>query len=162
MGLVMIASSLTSATSGINAEVPPLVKTETVESLSREVLPKKEDEKIATDKNAMVEKYVKNYFSDIPIMVEIAKCESRFRQYEKDGRVLRGVQNNLDFGVMQINEYYHGEDSAKLGLDIETLEGNTTYARFLYEKYGVSPWSSSSKCWAKSVAYSEYKELALK
>lgn len=161
MGLVMIASSLSGAASINSSGVPHLVRTETVESLSKEVLPKEEDKNSSADRNSAVEKYVRSYFSDIPIMVEIAKCESRFRQFEKDGKVLRGEQNNLDFGVMQINDYYHGEDSEKLGLDTETLEGNTAYARFLYEKYGVQPWSSSSKCWSKTIAYSEYKELAI-
>ena len=64
---------------------------------------------------------------------------------------------------MQINEYYHNQNSDKLGYDILTLEGNTAYARYLFEKYGVKPWISSAKCWNKTVAYSEYKiELAMK
>jgi hypothetical protein len=95
-------------------------------------------------------------------LVEIAKCESRFRQYDKDGDVLRGEKNRLDRGVMQINEYYHNEDSEKLGFNILTLEGNTAYGRYLFEKYGVQPWISSSKCWGKTVAYSQYKNLAVK
>ena len=114
-------------------------------------------------KRAMtVEQYVRNYFSDIPVMIEIARCESRFRQHDKNGDVLRGQENNLDRGVMQINEYYHNNDSEKLGYDIMTLEGNTAYARHLFEKKGVKPWKSSSKCWSKTLAYSEYKELAMK
>jgi len=108
-------------------------------------------------KNGMsAEEYVKNYFSDVPIMIEIAKCESRFRQFDKNGDVLRGEKNRLDRGVMQINEFYHSESSDKLGFDIMTIEGNTAYARYLFEKFGVKPWSSSSKCWAKTIAYSEY------
>jgi len=109
------------------------------------------------------EEYVRNYFSDIPIMVEIARCESRFRQYDSDGDVLRGEKNTSDRGVMQINEYFHNENSDKLGYDILTLEGNTAYARYLFEKYGVRPWISSSRCWGKTTAYSEYKsDLAIK
>ena len=109
-----------------------------------------------------MEEYVRNYFSDIPIMIEIAKCESNFRQYDGDGDVLRGEKNILDRGVMQINEYFHNENSEKLGFDILTLEGNTSYGRYLFEKYGVKPWISSSKCWGKTSAYSEYKnELAV-
>ena len=114
------------------------------------------------ERSITVEEYVRNYFSDIPIMVEIAKCESRFRQYDKNGEVIRGEENRLDIGVMQINEYYHIENSKKLGYNIHTLEGNTSYARALFEKYGVKPWNSSSPCWRSTVAYSQYKELALK
>lgn len=109
-----------------------------------------------------VEEYVRNYFSDIPIMIEIARCESQFRQHDKSGEVLRGVVNDLDRGVMQINEYYHNETSDDLGYDILTLEGNTAYARALYERSGVKPWASSSRCWAKTIAYAEHKELAMK
>lgn len=112
-------------------------------------------------KSMTVEEYVRTYFSDIPVMTEIAKCESRFRQYDSRGVVLRGEKNILDRGVMQINEYYHNENSEKLGYDILTLEGNTAYARHLFEKYGVKPWKSSSKCWGKTVAYSEFIELAM-
>ncbi len=50
------------------------------------------------------EQYVRQYFKDIPIMVEIAKCESHFRQLDPDGDIHRGVVNNADVGVMQINE----------------------------------------------------------
>jgi hypothetical protein len=120
-----------------------------------------ENKKVPTDRNIMIEEYVRNYFSDIPVMVEIARCESRFRHYGSDGNVLRGEENSLDRGVMQINEFYHEATSSKLGYDIRTLEGNTSYARVLFEKYGVRPWVSSSKCWGKTVAYSEYEELAL-
>ena len=115
-----------------------------------------------TKENLTTEEYVRKYFSDIPVMIEIAKCESRFRQHNSDGNVLRGEKNILDRGVMQINEYYHNKNSEKLGYDILTLEGNTSYARHLFEKYGVKPWKSSSKCWDDTIAYSEYKDLAMK
>lgn len=122
----------------------------------------KETEKKDIEKSITVEEYVKNYFSDIPVMVEIARCESRFRQHDHNGEILRGEVNNLDRGVMQINEYYHNEDAARLGYDILTIEGNTAYARYLFEKYGVQPWISSAPCWKKTTAYSEYSALAVR
>ena len=115
-----------------------------------------------TASNKGLETRVRDYFADIPVMIEIAKCESHFRHLDEDDEVLRGEKNNLDRGVMQINEYYHNDNSEKLGFNILTLEGNTAYARHLFEKYGVKPWLSSSKCWGKTTAYSEYKkELAI-
>ncbi len=95
------------------------------------------------------EEYVRKYFSDIPIMIQIAKCESHFRQLDKDGSIHRGVVNNEDVGVMQINEHYHLETSQEKNYNIYTLEGNTAYARELYEKQGTQPWSSSRACWGK-------------
>lgn len=95
-----------------------------------------------------VEEYVTEYFNDIPIMSDIAFCESTFRQFNENGDTLRGKENYLDIGVMQINEYYHLEPSIRLSHDIYTLTGNLEYARHLYEKEGTAPWLSSSDCWS--------------
>ena len=94
-----------------------------------------------------LEKKAKIYFKDDPILVDIARCESRFRQLDKDGEILRGKVNKGDIGLMQINEYYHADKANELGLDLETLEGNMAYAKYLYDREGGQPWISSSKCW---------------
>ncbi|HEY5383250.1 MAG TPA: transglycosylase SLT domain-containing protein [Candidatus Paceibacterota bacterium] len=99
-----------------------------------------------------VEQYVQTYFADEPIMIAVAECESHFHQYATDGSVYRGKVNNLDVGVMQINEHYHSDIAAKLGLDLYTIQGNTAYAQYLYQKEGTAPWSSSEPCWSKSAA----------
>jgi len=97
-----------------------------------------------------VRQYVQSYFADEPIMADIAECESHFRQFDTDGNVYRGVQNNEDVGVMQINEHYHLETAQKLGYDIYTIQGNTAYALYLYNKEGTAPWASSEACWGKT------------
>lgn len=96
-----------------------------------------------------VEKFVKAYFADIPLMARIAKCESRNRHLNKHGQILRGEKTPLDRGVMQINLYFHQDAALKMGLDLHDLDDNVAYARYLYEKYGAKPWMSSSACWAK-------------
>lgn len=93
---------------------------------------------------------VESYFSDIPIMVAIAGCESHFRQFNINGTAYRGEQNHKDVGVMQINEDYHLDAAQALGLNIYSLQGNMEYARHLYEQEGTAPWSSSEYCWGKS------------
>jgi len=99
----------------------------------------------------VVEELVREYFADIPVMVEVARCESTFRHINSaTGQPLRGVVNSYDVGVMQINEIYHLERAEKLGLDIHTLEGNLDYARFLYQRKGTQPWSASRPCWGQS------------
>ena len=100
--------------------------------------------------NAGIEAKVRTYFADIPLMAEVAKCESRFRQYDKKGEIFRGKVNNKDVGVMQINEHYHLERAEKLGYNIYTVAGNLAYARLLYKQQGADPWNSSSPCWDKS------------
>lgn len=113
--------------------------------------------------NLTPEEYVKKYFSDIPVMIEVAKCESRFRQHDKNGDTLVGVVNEFDKGVMQINEMYHEDRAGKLGYDLHTIEGNTAYARYLFEREGLRPWKSSSPCWSKTQAYADYRtNLAVK
>ena len=105
------------------------------------------------------ESYVRHYFSDLPVMVDVAFCESTFRQFNEEGEVVLGIVNKRDVGVMQINTRYHLEDAEELGHDIYTLEGNVAYARALYERQGDAPWIHSKKCWSQSPVSSS---LALK
>jgi len=157
---MMTASSITGMNS--TANIFPLDPTPEIIEIKIEKGSIADPKKITIEKTVItVEEYVRNYFSDIPVMVEVAKCESRFRQHDAKGNVLRGEENKSDLGVMQINKYYHEVDSEKLGYDIVTIEGNTAYARHLFEKSGVKPWSSSSRCWMKSTAYLEYASLAI-
>ena len=100
---------------------------------------------------------VKEYFKDTPIMTDVAWCESRLRQFEKNGEIFRGKINSDDVGIMQINTSYHLERAKKMGLDIFSLEGNLAYAKYLFEKEGTEPWSSSSKCW-----YGKSNKVAIK
>lgn len=96
-----------------------------------------------------VEKFIADYFADIPIMAKIARCESRNRHLDKHGNILKGEKTPLDRGVMQINLYYHLETAEKMGLDLHNIDDNVAYARYLYEKSGAKPWMSSSHCWSK-------------
>ena len=107
-----------------------------------------------------VEKAVKSYFKDIPLMATIAKCESHFRQYNNDGNIYRGKVNTKDVGVMQINEAYHLKSSQNMGLDIYTAEGNMKYARYLYKNEGSAPWISSSACWDSNQTAEKSSEVA--
>lgn len=100
---------------------------------------------------------VNEYFKDDPIMVRVAWCESRFRQFEKDGSLFRGKINSNDIGVMQINTYYHEKTAARMNLDLTTTEGNMAYAKYLYDREGTTPWNSSSACWKRSDAEVAFK-----
>lgn len=95
-----------------------------------------------------VETYVRTYFSDIPVLIEIARCESHFRHVDaRTGTTLRGVVNTSDVGVMQINMHYHEATAQNLGLDLHNLTDNLAYARRLYEREGTQPWDASRACW---------------
>ena len=118
----------------------------TVETAPREV--RAEDYEPLTD-SKNVERFINDYFADIPILTDIAKCESRYRHLNSSGNILKGEENTYDRGVMQINVLYHAKTAEKLGLNVHDLDDNVAYARYLYEKQGAKPWMSSSACWAK-------------
>lgn len=133
----------------------PVKVTETPKVETQYVQEKKTVKEI--DNIMSTEEYVREYFKDIPIMIQIAKCESTFRQLKANGEVHRGRVNNADVGVMQINEYYHLDTAEKKDLDLYTIVGNTAYARDLYMREGTKPWASSKACWGKY----ENKDLAV-
>ena len=140
----MVISALTGSTT-------PITTTTKVSEIDSSVVKQVENRKSLKEISNITstEEYIKQYFSDIPIMIQIAKCESTFRQLDKDGDIRRGRVNNNDVGVMQINEIYHLDQSIEKNYDIYTLEGNAAYARDLYERQGTKPWNSSKACWGK-------------
>ncbi len=107
---------------------------------------------IAQEPKQGTEAVVREYFKDIPVMIQIARCESRFRHTLADGSVLRGTVDSRDIGVMQINSFYHGRAAAGLGLDLSVLKDNMAYARHLYMKEGTTPWNASASCWSSALA----------
>lgn len=107
--------------------------------------------------NAGVEAALRAYFADAPLMVEIARCESKFRQYDAKGNVLQGIQVSEDTGVLQVNKTYHLKRAIKLGYDIDTLAGNMGYSRLLQSEQGYWPWVSSMPCWGKSPLAANFK-----
>ena len=146
--VVFLATSLLSPASAVAQDV----------STSTSVQSAKPVEKPVT-----LETYVRSYFAETPILAEIARCESTFRQVGKDGNVLRGIVNKSDLGLMQVNEYYHGDKAQDLGFDLKTVDGNLAYAKYLYDKEGVAPWKASSKCWKGSLDQASAKnQVAVK
>lgn len=98
-----------------------------------------------------VEEYVREYFKDEPVMIDIARCESRFRQLDSTGKVLRNEQGSSAVGAFQIMASIHAASADKnLGLNIYDLQGNAAYARYLYERQGTAPWNASKACWGKA------------
>lgn len=153
MIILFLVTSLTGINSGVSLFTPiheaSGEKVTVVDSKTKEIKNGKNSE--IEQPVQSTEEIVKNYFSDTPIMVEIARCESTFRQTNSKGEVLRGVVNGRDVGIMQINERFHAETAEKMNVDIYSTDGNLEYARHLYEKEGTRPWKASEKCWKGSV-----------
>ncbi len=96
-----------------------------------------------------VEAKVRQDFADIPVMIKIAKCESDFTQYDSTGHPMYGGTGGM-VGVFQVAAAVHTEAAQNLSFDINTLDGNLAYARYLYENEGTGPWLASSRCWNPS------------
>ncbi|MDQ3014505.1 MAG: hypothetical protein M3Q73_01425 [bacterium] len=103
------------------------------------------------NKGVSVETYVRAYFAKTPILAEIAFCESRFIHMTVSGKPLQGRVVPEDTGVMQVNKTYHAATAAKMGLNLDKLDDNLAYGKYLYEKQGVQPWSASRPCWGKKL-----------
>ncbi len=84
------------------------------------------------------------------LALKVAFCESTLRQFDKDGKVLRGLHNPDDVGLFQINEHFHLAKSQELGYDIYTTEGNIDYAMWLIKNEGIYHWKWSQPCWGKA------------
>lgn len=90
---------------------------------------------------------INSTFKDVPILIEVARCESNYQQFKPDGTVLHGIKDPDDTGVMQINAAYNGLEASRLGYNINTLEGNIEMALYMYRQNGLKPWTASESCW---------------
>lgn len=140
-GVVFLMSSLYGSGQTNTPNLPVAADVDAIEQATTQ------DQRSFTDPKT-IEAYIRKEYADEPILVDIARCESTFRQFDPNGQVIRGRVNRADVGVMQINEKYHADEAVKMGMNIYTVEGNLAFGRYLYHKYGAQPWSSSSPCWA--------------
>lgn len=76
--------------------------------------------------------------------VRIASCESTLKQFNDDGTVL--ISHTNDKGLFQVN-HIHWNDAIRLGIDLDTIDGQIAYAKHLKEKNGTKDWFMSKKCW---------------
>jgi hypothetical protein len=118
---------------GTTVSAKQIVATSTVATLTAST---------STQNPAEIEKRVREYFADVPVMIEIARCESKFRQYTDAGNVLRGGGSTGMVGIFQFYELIHKAPALALGYDIETVEGNLGYAKHVYKLEGTRPWAS--------------------
>ncbi len=81
-----------------------------------------------------------------PTMLKIAVCESRLRQYDSEGAVIKSHTD--DVGIFQVNPVWFGT-LEKAGIDPLTSEGNVKAARLIYDAQGIKAWNSSKHCWDK-------------
>jgi hypothetical protein len=150
---LFLAKSICAIVLGVIFTMPALLlaeatTTDTVASSSatstHAIVPSNTEPEVHT--NDGLEAKVRAYFPATPIMIEIARCESRFRQYDASGAPLDGGAGSM-IGIFQINAPVHASFAKSIGMDIYTAAGNLAYAQHLYAKEGTNPWLSSITCW---------------
>lgn len=113
----------------------------------------------AAKESEEVKVVIEEYFSDTPHlfeMLEIARCESNFRQFSDSGTVFRGSGT---VGIFQIHEVTHLGTALALGFDLETIVGNVAYSKYLYNLEGLSPWRFSGYCWEEAAKAKKAESL---
>lgn len=91
---------------------------------------------------------IPSYLVSSSTITRIAFCESSGRQFNQDGSVVTHINKDgsKDRGEFQINERWLPM-AQKMGMDINTIEGNTAFALWLIDQQGYQPWKFSQSCW---------------
>ena len=82
----------------------------------------------------------------------VIKCESSMyggavnKNRDKNGEVW-----SVDYGPLQVNDYYHEKTMLKLGLDIHNQFDSLEYGIMMMKSQGLQPWSASKKCWSSKI-----------
>lgn len=84
------------------------------------------------------------YDIDIDLAVKIIGCESGFQLYATNTQSVVGA----DYGLFQINSYWHGAAMKKMNLDILDWRDSLTYGFKLLESRGTKDWKWSKHCWS--------------
>jgi len=80
---------------------------------------------------------------DPQIMQNIAKCESKFRQFDSKGKPL--MSPTSDVGLMQVNQV-HWKRAKEFGLDIfNSAVDNMEMAKIIHKEQGYTAWSCYKK-----------------
>ena len=115
---------------------------------------------ITLDPNLGIKPFVQEFFTqnDAAEMLSIINCESGFKQFDKDGEVLKNKEGSSAVGIAQIIASKHPDqkvlnrynkrnntDLTVRDFDITTLMGNVGYALVLYKVRGTQDWECAKK-----------------
>jgi hypothetical protein len=101
----------------------------------------------ATSNSSLTEAFLQDYFHDIPVMVEVARCESAFQNVQS--RLRQPYGREKSFGYFQIHEPDWHDAAMRLGLvNYKTdAKHNVLMARHVYNVQGLDAWKASRYCW---------------
>ena len=130
----------------LSYSTPPMAETSATASTAPLKIVLSQPEVIKSQSDIVKDTILAIFGDDAQIAIKISYCESSWKQFDSEGSVLRGIVNPADRGAMQIN-LMHKDEADKLGLDINTLEGNVRFAYHLFTLHGWNDWLASSGCW---------------
>jgi hypothetical protein len=93
----------------------------------------------------------------------ISVCESSMygsalnKNYRTITSVVDGVATttqvhwSTDYGIMQVNDYYHKDTMIKLGWNIYDEYDSLEYGIMLLSRDGTRHWKASQYCWSKKI-----------
>jgi hypothetical protein len=98
----------------------------------------------------IITKYSTEYGVDEVLVRKIISCESSmYGEAVNHNKDKNGVVWSTDWGLMQVNDYFHEATMSKLGLDVHNTIDSLKYGIMMLKSQGTSPWKASVKCWSK-------------
>ena len=95
-------------------------------------------EPTAPKTGTLKDKVIDEFGEDSP-MIGIVKCESRFRQFNNQGKPL--MSPTSDVGIMQINQA-NWKQAKNLGLDIfNSVDDNIKMGKYILKTQGIRAWT---------------------
>jgi hypothetical protein len=89
-------------------------------------------------------------FRDFRVLVEIIRCESSWKHYNKNGDVIVSSGN---VGYAQINKPVWRDYFLEMGIDIYKWKDNLRAAVILYKNQGIRPWKQwSGHCFLEKIS----------
>ena len=89
------------------------------------------------------------YGVDPELATAIITCESGLKEDAVHVNIVDNHEWSRDIGYFQLNNYFHGSDMEKRGLDIKDKWDNLEYGFYLLKVQGTNPWVASKPCWSK-------------
>lgn len=110
---------------------------------------KVEQKEIVYTIDELITKYSKEYTVDEVLVRKIISCESSmYGEAVNHNKDKNGVVWSTDWGLMQVNDYFHEATMSKLGLDVHSTIDSLKYGIMMLKSQGTSPWKASQKCWS--------------
>jgi hypothetical protein len=83
------------------------------------------------------------------LILKVIQCEGTIYGTTNANKDKTGHIWSRDWGLLQINDYYHKARMQAMGLDIYKSADSLEYGFVLMREHGLKEWSASKFCWNK-------------